>query len=159
MPSPVWRTAASERANRHASAISDQITAEVSAPMPYSSSEFPQPRLAAGELDELAAPRADMSLDHPEQVAAWLAEVFGGPAFYSSTYGGYPRMISQHVGKKLTEAQRARWVMLLVRSAAEAGLPQDAEFRRRVQRLAGVGVADRGGGLPGRCAPVAGYAL
>lgn len=37
-------------------------------------------------------------------------------------------MISQHVGKKLTEAQRARWVMLLVRSAAEAGLPQDAEF-------------------------------
>jgi hypothetical protein len=32
-----------------------------------------------------------------EQVAAWLAEV-GGPAFYSSTYGGYPRMISQPVG-------------------------------------------------------------
>jgi CDGSH-type Zn-finger protein len=79
--------------------------------------------------DELLAPLfADMSPDHPERVAAWLAEVFGGPAFYSSTYGGYPRMISQHVGKRLTEAARARWVALLARSAAEAGLPQDAEF-------------------------------
>jgi truncated hemoglobin YjbI/CDGSH-type Zn-finger protein len=79
--------------------------------------------------DELLAPLfADMSPDHPERVAAWLSEVFGGPAFYSSTYGGYPRMISQHIGKRLTEAQRARWVTLLARSAAEAGLPQDAEF-------------------------------
>jgi hypothetical protein len=69
-----------------------------------------------------------MSPDHPERVAAWLAEVFGGPVFYSTTYGGYPRMISQHIGKELTEAARARWVTLLARSAAEAGLPQDAEF-------------------------------
>jgi CDGSH-type Zn-finger protein/truncated hemoglobin YjbI len=79
--------------------------------------------------DDLLAPLfAEMSPDHPERVAAWLAEVFGGPAFYSSTYGGYPRMISEHVGKQLTEAARARWVTLLARSAAEAGLPQDAEF-------------------------------
>jgi len=38
-------------------------------------------------------------------------------------------MISQHVGKCLTEEQRARWVVLLIASAVEAGLPQDAEFR------------------------------
>jgi hypothetical protein len=38
-------------------------------------------------------------------------------------------MIAQHLGKGLTEAQRARWVSLIVRSAGEAGLPGDAEFR------------------------------
>ncbi|HEY6424287.1 MAG TPA: ferritin-like domain-containing protein [Pseudonocardiaceae bacterium] len=80
--------------------------------------------------DPLLAPLfADMSPDHPERVAAWLGEVFGGPKVYSQTYGGYPRMISQHVGKNLTEDQRARWVALLGQSATEAGLPSDPEFQ------------------------------
>ena len=38
-------------------------------------------------------------------------------------------MLSQHVGKGLTEEQRTRWVTLLLQSAREAGLPNDAEFR------------------------------
>ena len=80
--------------------------------------------------DPLLAPLfATMSADHPERVAAWLAEVFCGPKTYSSEFGGYPRMLSQHVGKHLTEEQRARWVALLQQSAREAGLPNDAEFR------------------------------
>ena len=80
--------------------------------------------------DPLLAPLfADMAPDHPERVAAWLGEVFGGPATYSDRYGGYPRMISQHLGKCLTEVQRARWVTLLSQSAAEAALPGDAEFQ------------------------------
>jgi hypothetical protein len=70
-----------------------------------------------------------MSADHPERVAAWLGEVFGGPANYSDDYGGYPRMLSQHRGKGLTEQQRARWVELLLCSARDAGLPNDPEFR------------------------------
>src|SRR5712692_4871932 len=72
---------------------------------------------------------ARMAPDHPERVAAWLGEVFGGPKSYSEVFGGYSRMISQHVGRCLTEAQRARWVSLLCQSADEAGLPADAEFR------------------------------
>jgi CDGSH-type Zn-finger protein/truncated hemoglobin YjbI/ferredoxin len=72
---------------------------------------------------------ANMSPDHPERVAAWLGEVFGGPKNYSHEYGGYTRMVSQHLGKGLTEAQRARWVSLICRSADEAGLPADPEFR------------------------------
>ena len=72
---------------------------------------------------------AGMSPDHPERVAAWLGEVFGGPKSYSEVFGGYSRMISQHVGRGLTEAQRARWVSLLLQSADEAGLPADPEFR------------------------------
>ncbi len=72
---------------------------------------------------------ANMSPDHPERVASWLGEVFGGPKNYSEKYGGYTRMISQHLGKGLSEAQRARWVSLLCHSADEAGLPADPEFR------------------------------
>ncbi|SHM85188.1 CDGSH iron-sulfur domain-containing protein [Actinacidiphila paucisporea] len=80
--------------------------------------------------DPLLAPLfASMSPDHPQRVAKWLGEVFCGPSRYSDEYGGYTRMISQHMGKGLTEEQRARWVKLLTLSAQEAGLPNDAEFR------------------------------
>jgi CDGSH-type Zn-finger protein/truncated hemoglobin YjbI len=72
--------------------------------------------------DPLLAPLfANMSPDHPERVAAWLGEVFGGPPAYSERYGGYTRMLS--------EEQRARWVQLICRSADDAFLPDDAEFR------------------------------
>jgi len=80
--------------------------------------------------DPLLAPLfATMSADHPERVAKWLGEVFCGPDSYSEEYGGYSRMLSQHLGKGLTEVHRARWVTLLLRSAHETGLPNDAEFR------------------------------
>ena len=72
---------------------------------------------------------ANMRADHPERVASWLSEVFGGPKTYSAQYGGYTRMLSQHLGKALTEAQRARWVALLCRSADDVKLPADPEFR------------------------------
>ena len=80
--------------------------------------------------DPLLAPLfADMAPDHPERVAAWLGEVFGGPHSYSEQYGDYDRMVARHVGKELREEQRARWVQLLCISADEAGLPTDAEWR------------------------------
>jgi truncated hemoglobin YjbI len=80
--------------------------------------------------DPLLAPLfADMSVDHPQRVAKWLGEVFGGPSCYSDEYGGYQRMLSQHVGKALTEERRARWVALICQSAQEAGMPEDPEFR------------------------------
>jgi CDGSH-type Zn-finger protein/truncated hemoglobin YjbI len=79
--------------------------------------------------DPLLAPLfAGMSPDHPQRVAKWLAEVFCGPRAYSQEYGGYSRMISQHIGKGLTEQKRARWVALLLQCAQEAGLPNDAEW-------------------------------
>ncbi|MBO2445897.1 CDGSH iron-sulfur domain-containing protein [Actinomadura barringtoniae] len=79
--------------------------------------------------DPLLAPLfGSMEPDHPERVAAWLAETFGGPKSYTGQYGGYERMVSQHQGKALTEEQRARWAQLIIRSAADAGLPTDPEF-------------------------------
>jgi CDGSH-type Zn-finger protein/truncated hemoglobin YjbI len=72
---------------------------------------------------------ADMSPDHPEKVAAWLGEVFGGPKTYTERHGGYAHMISQHLGKGITEPMRARWAALIQKAADDAGLPADPEFR------------------------------
>jgi truncated hemoglobin YjbI len=80
--------------------------------------------------DPLLAPIfAEMSTDHPERVATWLGEVFGGPKCYTEEYGGYSRMVSQHINKRLTEAQRSRWAALMVQAANDAALPSDPEFR------------------------------
>jgi CDGSH-type Zn-finger protein/truncated hemoglobin YjbI len=80
--------------------------------------------------DPLLAPLfANMAPDHPERVASWLSETFGGPKFYSERYGGYERMMGQHLGKHLSEEQRARWVQLITRAADDAKLPADPEFR------------------------------
>lgn len=80
--------------------------------------------------DPLLAPLfGSMSPDHPERVASWLAEVFGGPSYYGDSYGGYHRMLSEHIGKRLTEDQRVRWASLMYQAADEAMLPADAEFR------------------------------
>jgi CDGSH-type Zn-finger protein/truncated hemoglobin YjbI len=79
--------------------------------------------------DPLLAPLfANMAPDHPQRVAKWLGEVFGGPELYSEQHGGYERMVSQHLGKALTDEQRARWVELICRSAQDASLPSDPEF-------------------------------
>jgi truncated hemoglobin YjbI len=80
--------------------------------------------------DPLLAPLfADMAPEHPERVAAWLGETFGGPKVYTEKYGGYERMVSRHLGKALREEQRARWVQLVIRSADDANLPADPEWR------------------------------
>ncbi|RMI34875.1 group II truncated hemoglobin [Nocardia stercoris] len=80
--------------------------------------------------DELIGPLfAHMDPDHPHFVAMWLGEVFGGPAAYSSERGDYRHMVSAHLGKHISEAQRRRWVNLLMDAADEVGLPSDPEFR------------------------------
>jgi hemoglobin len=72
---------------------------------------------------------AHMGADHPSHVAAFLAEVLGGPAAYSQQHGGHPRMIQQHLNRHLTQEQRRRWVSLLLQTADELSLPEDPEFR------------------------------
>ena len=80
--------------------------------------------------DEVLRPIFEhMQPDHPQRVADFLGEVFGGRPTYSENFGGHARMLSQHLNRGLTEAQRRRWVDLLIDSADEAGLPSDPEFR------------------------------
>ena len=71
-----------------------------------------------------------MAPDHPERVALWLSEVFGGSSSYTTTRGGYPTMVHAHRNRDITELQRARWAALLYDSLDEAGLPGDERFRR-----------------------------
>jgi hemoglobin len=80
--------------------------------------------------DDLLGPLfARMDPQHARYVATWLAEVFGGPATYTTDHGGYPHMVAKHVGMAITEPQRRRWVNLMMDAADEAGLPDDPEFR------------------------------
>lgn len=80
--------------------------------------------------DALLAPVfAHMDDEHPRHVAAFLAEVLGGPADYSAQHGGHPHMIRQHLNRHLTQDKRRRWVELLLATADELALPDDPEFR------------------------------
>ncbi len=80
--------------------------------------------------DDLLAPAfGAMPPGHAQREAMWLAEVFGGPAWYSQRFGGAPAERRAHAGRGFTEEQRARWVTLAMRAADEARLPADPEFR------------------------------
>ena len=70
-----------------------------------------------------------MDEHHPQHVALWLAEVFGGPSRYTEERGGYPHMLAKHRDRGLAEEQRRRWVSLLCDAADDVGLPADPEFR------------------------------
>lgn len=72
----------------------------------------------------------NMSPTHIQQVAHFVAEVFGGEKLYSTLDGGsHALMIGKHIGKMLTEEKRQRWVQLLLKTADEVGLKSDPEFR------------------------------
>jgi len=82
------------------------------------------------KTDALLAPIfANMGSEHPAHVAAFIGEVLGGPATYSTEHGGHPHMIKQHLNRHLTQKQRQHWVALLLDTADELGMPDDPEFR------------------------------
>ncbi len=70
-----------------------------------------------------------MGVDHPAHVAAFLAEVLGGPQVSSSRFGGHPEMMRHLLNRHLTNEQRKAWLALLLDTADELGLPDDPEFR------------------------------
>lgn len=72
----------------------------------------------------------NMSGDHSKHVAHFIAEVFGGPKFYTEDdKGSHAIMIAYHLGKMLDEKKRKRWMDLLLESCDEVGLANDPEFR------------------------------
>lgn len=80
--------------------------------------------------DELLEPVfRHMSARHPQHVAHFIAEVFGGPPGYTAAGGSHLKMTQKHFDRHLTEQQRKRWVALLIESADEVHLPEDPEFR------------------------------
>ena len=66
---------------------------------------------------------------HVERLAAYWAEVMGGPSEYSQTCGDHSSVLTMHAGNgDLTDLGR-RFVACFVAAADDAGLPGDPEFR------------------------------
>ncbi len=101
---------------------------------------------AGGEEAFLALARAhherclaDPVLEHPfshgvnpqhvERLAAYWAEVFGGPPRFSETMGGHSGMLAVHAGQGAEADLGERFVECFVAAADDAGLPDDPEFR------------------------------
>jgi hemoglobin len=70
-----------------------------------------------------------MSAEHQLHVAHFIAEVLGGPEWYSTAEGSHFKMVQKHLDRHLTEQHRKRWISLLLETADEIDLPDDPEFR------------------------------
>src|SRR3954447_5247000 len=82
---------------------------------------------------------ADPVLEHPfshgthpqhvERLAAYWAEVFGGPRRFSTEFGGHSAVMTMHAGQGMQADLGERFVACFVAAADDAGLPDDAELR------------------------------
>ena len=70
---------------------------------------------------------------HVDHLTAFLAEEFGGPARYTDELGGFPKIVSVHRGRKITEPQRARFVELFMAAVDRAGFADDLLFKGTVK--------------------------
>ena len=71
-------------------------------------------------------------MHHRAHVAAWWAEVLGGPETYTQQHGGYESMLRHHLGLAITPAQRHRFAATMSLAADDAELPADPEFRAAI---------------------------
>jgi hemoglobin len=79
--------------------------------------------------DELLAPVfAGFDQRHVEHVAVWLGEVFGGPADFTAELGGHPSLLRSHLGLRIRDEHRARWLELMG-AAIDDTLPGQADLR------------------------------
>jgi hemoglobin len=70
-----------------------------------------------------------VSANHLENLAAYWAEVFGGPARYSTLLGGHSGMLGIHAGQGAPDEMGDRFEACFVQAMDDAELPGDAEFR------------------------------
>jgi hemoglobin len=66
---------------------------------------------------------------HLERLAAYWAEVFGGPARYSESHGGQAAMLGIHAGQGAGEDYGPRFVACFMQALDDAQLPDDPDFR------------------------------
>ena len=67
--------------------------------------------------------------EHIERLAAYWAEVFGGPANYSKSHGGHSGMLGIHAGQGAGDDFGPRFVACFVQAVDDANLPDDPDFR------------------------------
>ena len=71
----------------------------------------------------------DGNPDHLERLAAYWAEVMGGPADFSQTMSDQSALLVMHAGNGDMSDLGRRFVECFVAAADDAGLPDDPEFR------------------------------
>lgn len=71
-----------------------------------------------------------MSPRHTENLAAYWAEVFGGPDRYSSVLGGHSGMLFIHSATGAPDEMGDRFEECFVLALDDARLPEDEEFRK-----------------------------
>ncbi|MFD3925733.1 globin [Streptomyces sp. NPDC058614] len=62
--------------------------------------------------------------DHAGHIADFFVMTFGGPDDYLRERGDLRFLLKQHVGLRITEEQRVRWVGLMTEAARETDLPE-----------------------------------
>jgi hemoglobin len=67
--------------------------------------------------------------EHVERLAAYWAEVLGGPPSYSGSCGNQTDLVAMHAGNGDMSDLSRRFVECFVAAAGDAGLPDDQEFR------------------------------
>ncbi|MFE0020741.1 group II truncated hemoglobin [Amycolatopsis sp. NPDC059021] len=84
----------------------------------------------------LADPELNHPFSHPDQhprhverLAAYWAEVMGGPPRYSESCGDHTAMLAMHSGNGDMSDLGRRFVECFVHAADDAGLPDDPAFR------------------------------
>jgi hemoglobin len=70
---------------------------------------------------------------HLEHLAAYWAEVFGGPARYSESLGGHSGMLEIHAREGTGDDFGPRFVACFMQAADDAGLPADPDFRAQLR--------------------------
>jgi hemoglobin len=71
--------------------------------------------------------------NHDENLAAYWAEVLGGPASYSANLGGHSGMLAIHAGHGTPEEWADRFERCFLGAMDDAGLPDDADFRKAMR--------------------------
>lgn len=66
---------------------------------------------------------------HAAHLLVFFEEVMGGPKIYSNKHNGVEALFDAHAGLAITEAQRRRFVSLMMEAADAVGLPNDERFR------------------------------
>ena len=79
---------------------------------------------------------------HLEHLAAYWAEVFGGPARYSNSHGGHSAMLEIHARQGSGDDFGPRFVACFMQAADDVGLPDDPDFRAQLRAYMEWAVAD-----------------
>jgi hemoglobin len=84
----------------------------------------------------------DQHPQHVERLAAYWAEVMGGPPIYSRSCGTQSALLSMHAGNGDMGDLGQRFVECFIQAADDAGLPGDPEFRAVLRAYMEWAVAD-----------------